>query len=110
MGEPLRQFLVDQARTTKTTTLLKNDRMKTTHIICASIIAAQIAAHCPAADNWTRFRGENGDGHAMPVDMSRFWEGARFKWTHDLPGVGHSSPVVWQDRLFMVLQMIRRRP
>src|SRR5687768_10098044 len=46
------------------------------------------------AQEWTRFRGHNGSG----VSASRFpvvWTDDVFLWKIELPGKGHSSPVVW---------------
>lgn len=61
-----------------------------------------VAAAAAAADggNWSRFRGPNGSGvtdEAVPV---RFAE-ADYDWKTALPGQGHSSPVVWGDRIFV---------
>jgi outer membrane protein assembly factor BamB len=53
-----------------------------------------------AAQEWTRFRGKNGGG----VSTSRFpaeWNESAFAWKTSLPGVGHSSPVLWGERLFL---------
>ena len=53
-----------------------------------------------AGDNWPRFRGPDGAGHAAgpftgPVDQ------ANVAWREPLPGTGHSSPVVWGDRVYL---------
>jgi outer membrane protein assembly factor BamB len=53
-----------------------------------------------AAQEWTRFRGPNGAG----VSETRFpveWSESAYLWKADLPGVGHSSPVLWGNRLFL---------
>ena len=53
------------------------------------------------ADNWPRFRGPNGAGisaDAIPV----IWKKEHFKWKTALPGVGHGSPVVWKERIFLL--------
>jgi len=51
---------------------------------------------------WNQFRGPNATGiatvsKAPPVD---FGPGRNMLWKADLP-VGHSSPVIWGDRLFL---------
>lgn len=52
-------------------------------------------AHC---QEWTRFRGPNGSGvGSSPLPAE--WRG--FAWTTALPGPGHSSPVLWANRLFV---------
>ncbi len=56
-----------------------------------------------ASGEWTRFRGPNGTGVAegntrqIPTE----WKNDDVRWSVDLPGKGHSSPVVWGDRIFL---------
>ena len=40
-------------------------------------------------------RAERRDG--IPTEWSR----ENFLWKQPLPGIGHSSPVIWDDRLFL---------
>lgn len=54
-----------------------------------------------AADNWTRFRGPNGAGISSAASVPAKWTNADYNWVADLPGKGHSSPVVWSDSLFV---------
>src|SRR5437867_850437 len=53
------------------------------------------------ADNWDRFRGPNGAGQSDAAGIPSKWEPANFLWKQPLPGVGHSSPVIWGKRLFI---------
>jgi outer membrane protein assembly factor BamB len=53
------------------------------------------------AQEWTRFRGPNGTGLAPALDIPSTWTADDFAWTADLPGGGHSSPVVWGNRIFL---------
>jgi outer membrane protein assembly factor BamB len=51
-------------------------------------------------EEWSRFRGPNGSGvstHPVPVK----WTEKDFNWRVRLAGVGHSSPVLWGDRIFV---------
>jgi outer membrane protein assembly factor BamB len=54
-----------------------------------------------AAENWNRFRGPNGAGQSDDTSIPTAWEAANFLWKQPLPGVGHSSPVIWDNRLFL---------
>jgi outer membrane protein assembly factor BamB len=54
-----------------------------------------------AADNWPQFRGENGSGVSPETGFSTKWSADRIAWNVELPGVGHSSPVIWGDKLFL---------
>ena len=53
------------------------------------------------ADHWTRFRGPNGTGIATEAKIPTKWAVDDFRWRVELPGVGHSSPVVWKDKIFL---------
>ena len=55
-----------------------------------------------AAENWPRFRGDNGtgvvsSGGKLPTE----WSPGDFSWNIELPGLGHASPVIWGDKLFV---------
>lgn len=50
---------------------------------------------------WTRFRGPNGAGVAPVADVPTMLAKEHERWRVKLPGVGHSSPVIWEDRLFV---------
>lgn len=54
-----------------------------------------------SAENWPRFRGENGVGISDLQGVPTTWSEGDYEWTLDLPGVGHASPIVWGDRLFV---------
>ena len=49
------------------------------------------------AEDWPQFRGPRGDGTSLE-DAIPEW---RFQWKTPLPGPGHSSPIVWRDRIFL---------
>jgi outer membrane protein assembly factor BamB len=53
------------------------------------------------ADVWPRFRGSNGDGQASATAVPSEFTEAEYAWKAALPGLGHSSPVVWGDRVFV---------
>jgi outer membrane protein assembly factor BamB len=54
-----------------------------------------------AEAEWTRFRGPNGSGVGQAGDLPAQWTEKDYNWRVTLPGVGHSSPVVWGDRIFL---------
>ncbi|MDJ0841628.1 MAG: PQQ-binding-like beta-propeller repeat protein [Acidobacteriota bacterium] len=54
--------------------------------------------------NWAGFRGPaasgNGDGQNIPTE----WDvktGKNIRWKTAIPGLGHSSPVVWGERVYL---------
>ncbi len=54
-----------------------------------------------AAQEWTRFRGPNGAGIAEPAAIPAQWTEKDYNWKVELPGIGHSSPVLWGDKIFV---------
>src|SRR5438876_723316 len=69
--------------------------------ILSAVALATLAA--PAfADNWPRFRGPNGTGIAKDKDIPVEWSAnSGVLWKTAIPGIGHSSPIVWGDRIFL---------
>jgi outer membrane protein assembly factor BamB len=53
-----------------------------------------------AAQEWPRFRGPNGSGVSATTVPVR-WTEQDYDWKVKLPGVGHSSPVLWGGRVFV---------
>lgn len=53
------------------------------------------------AENWTRFRGENGTGISQETAFPVKWKSSDYIWDVKLPGTGHSSPIIWEDHLFV---------
>ncbi len=54
--------------------------------------------------NWPQFRGVSASGVADGQDPPLVWdikEGTNVRWTTPIPGLGHSCPVIWGDRVFL---------
>src|SRR5947209_17168483 len=66
-----------------------------------ALAAMLTVAALATAGNWPRFRGPNGTGIATDKDIPVEWTEKEILWKTPLPGAGHSSPVVWGDRLFL---------
>jgi outer membrane protein assembly factor BamB len=49
---------------------------------------------------WSRFRGPNGSGISNATTVPVRWTDKDYNWKVELPGVGHSSPVIWGKRVF----------
>jgi outer membrane protein assembly factor BamB len=55
-----------------------------------------------AAENWPQWRGPGGQGVSTERNLPSTWEpGKNIAWKVELPGGGHSSPVIWGDRIFL---------
>ena len=55
-----------------------------------------------AAQEWTRFRGPNGTGVSEAKTVPGSWTDKDYNWVAKLPGIGHSSPVIWKDKIFLL--------
>jgi outer membrane protein assembly factor BamB len=54
--------------------------------------------------NWPSFRGPGATGVADGQFPPALWDaekGTNIRWKTPIPGLGHSGPVVWEDRLFV---------
>jgi outer membrane protein assembly factor BamB len=53
------------------------------------------------AQNWPKFRGPRGDGTSTETNLPTKWDSiTNIVWKSPVPGIGHSSPIIWEDRLF----------
>jgi outer membrane protein assembly factor BamB len=56
------------------------------------------------AQNWPSFRGPNSSGVADGAKPPAVWDAEKsinILWKTAIPGLGHSSPIVWGDRVFV---------
>ena len=54
------------------------------------------------AENWTRFRGSNGQGISNETDLPVEWSATKnVVWKTSIPGNGWSSPIVYDDHVFV---------
>jgi outer membrane protein assembly factor BamB len=65
------------------------------------ILTANLLAAAPDPAEWPRFRGPNGSGISEAAGFPVQWTEKDYAWKVALPGGGHSSPVLWGDRLFI---------
>ncbi len=64
------------------------------------VLALWLGVVVPArGDNWPRFRGPNGQGISDARTIPAKWSPHEYNWKIELPGGGHSSPVVWDDKV-----------
>ncbi|MBI4327520.1 MAG: PQQ-binding-like beta-propeller repeat protein [Chloroflexi bacterium] len=55
------------------------------------------------SENWPVWRGPRGDGTSLEKSIPRRWSATdNVAWKTKLPGLGHASPIVWDDRVFTV--------
>lgn len=74
-------------------------------IAAALFVLTFVTSAVPAsAQHWPRFRGPSGSGVADSQPLGTSWDattGQGVVWQAPIPGVGHSSPVVWGEQVFV---------
>lgn len=83
------------------TTLLRAFAPWRETLLCIATLTV-VAIPNARAENWERFRGPNGAGQSDDNSIPSTWEPANYLWKQPLTGIGHSSPVIWGDRLFLI--------
>src|SRR4051794_19160697 len=61
--------------------------------------------------NWPGFRGPSASGRADGQRVPERWDTIKHRniaWTAAIPGLAHSSPIVWGDRLFLTTAISSR--
>ena len=62
------------------------------------------------AENWPGWRGPNGDGISSEINVPIKWSRTEnIVWKTAIPGKGHSSPIVWEDRVFLTTCLSDRK-
>ncbi len=69
-------------------------------------VASGPAAQSAAADNWPQWRGPGGLGIAEGEYPDTWSVSENVVWKTEIPGRGHSSPVVWGDRIFLTTSIV----
>jgi outer membrane protein assembly factor BamB len=71
--------------------------------LALALVAVQAAARADACENWPCFRGADGlnvagDDPRLPTTWSST---ENVVWKTQIPGFGWSSPIVWEDKVFV---------
>src|SRR5260370_11750740 len=63
-----------------------------------------------AAENWPAWRGPRLDGSSLEKGLPLKWsETENVAWKTPIPGIGHSSPIVIGDRVFVTSCLIKEK-
>lgn len=54
-------------------------------------------------ENWAQWRGPYDNGVAPAGNPPLEWsESSNIKWKSEIPGVGHATPIVWEDQIILL--------
>jgi outer membrane protein assembly factor BamB len=74
--------------------------------IAVAFLLTAVCTHAIAAgadDYWPTWRGPAATGTTAKGNPPVTWsESENIKWKVELPGQGHSSPVIWDDKIFLL--------
>lgn len=74
-------------------------------------ILAMVCAPNEPVESWAQWRGPLGTGVAPDARPPLEWsEDKNIRWKLDLPGKGHSTPVVWGDHIFLTAAIPQGEP
>jgi outer membrane protein assembly factor BamB len=80
---------------------------------CVALLLSGVVPHAqrssafapaPPPPHWPQFRGPQAAGVAAGQNLPDAWNGEtgeHIRWTVRVPGLAHSSPIVWGNRLFL---------
>src|SRR2546429_9231067 len=81
---------------------MKHPPMRLPYITFAALLVTAFFDFSVAGQEWTRFRGPNGTGESETTTIPASWTEKDLNWRIELPGIGHSSPVLWGDKIFIL--------
>ncbi|HJR58356.1 MAG TPA: PQQ-binding-like beta-propeller repeat protein [Vicinamibacterales bacterium] len=76
-----------------------------------SVQSTALPRAAPARGQWPSFRGPGASGVADGQNLPDAWDvksGENILWRIPIPGLGHSSPIVWGDRIFVTTAVSSR--
>lgn len=76
--------------------------MKTRIVLTLCFACLLIVCDSAKSENWMRFRGPTGQGLSSETELPVTWSATKnIKWKTSLPGKGWSSPIVFEDHVFL---------
>ena len=84
--------------------------MRVTRILCLALVflvsfsSFQLIGQTSYNQQWPGFRGPFACGYIEGSKTAVTWNvenSKNIKWKTSIPGMGHSSPVIWDDKVFV---------
>lgn len=77
-------------------------RMSISLLSLAAVLLFNARAGAAGDNNWPQWRGPSGQGISNEKNLPSEWSAAKnIKWKTPIAGLGHSSPIIWGDRIFL---------
>jgi len=73
-----------------------------TRLFYVLLIATCFSSTALSQTNWPQWRGLNASGVSSETGLPTDWDGSKnIRWKAAIPGRGHSSPIVWGNKIFL---------
>ncbi len=70
--------------------------------LCLACLGFFVLNGVAGAEDWPAWRGPRGDGTSQERHIPTHWSpDENIAWKTAIPGTGHASPIIWQDRIFL---------
>jgi outer membrane protein assembly factor BamB len=89
----------------RTTRQGKRSMFRFARCLIVSLFVLSLGSELWGVESWPNWRGPRGDGTSLETGLPTKWNGPAgdsIAWKTAIPGTGHSSPIVWEDRVFQV--------
>src|SRR6266487_468791 len=73
-------------------------------LICLVFLLEHSGLGVAIAANWPQFRGLQASGVDSASELPTVWNvesGENVRWQTPIPGLGHASPIVWENRIYV---------
>jgi outer membrane protein assembly factor BamB len=70
-------------------------------LLTISLIAGSVYSNRAKAENWPCWRGPRADGTSVEKNVPKNWDVDDALWSIKIPGAGHASPIVWDNRVLI---------
>ncbi|MEX0819662.1 MAG: PQQ-binding-like beta-propeller repeat protein [Pirellulaceae bacterium] len=70
-------------------------------VVSVGLLSLGVSGRLFAESNWPAWRGPSGTGASELADLPVKWNDSNVRWKSELPGQGQSSPIVWDNMIFL---------
>lgn len=81
--------------------------MPSRHCFALFCVAILVLPNFAAGEDWPAWRGPRGDGTSTETNVPTKWTATEnVAWKVSIPGIGHSSPIVLGDKIFVTTCLV----
>jgi hypothetical protein len=71
-------------------------------LLLTMVLTVAVSSILAQNSNWAQWRGNEGSGISAESNLPTEWSDSKnIKWKTEITGRGHSSPIVWGNRVFL---------